>query len=470
MKRFILILLTTITFSLFSQDDAFFFEEDVTSSIMDISFGGSNSVDVKYAEDRWSTNIELDVDIIAESSNLDLISNFNMSLEDLDDLADFPLQNSSYETSSYIDTLYLRYYHNYFDLEVGYLKPIWGNADGVHVVDVLNPIDYSNPFGGSYLDSKKSQQMLKINIPLGEDNLLEVTYLPTFKGDYIPLDGMWAPVYLSNMEETVKEMAYAVAISSAAELYPDLSYEQLYSTVSPSVEVQLTTFDYNLYFEEFEYFTDSQAALRYTTTINSMDLGFTYYYGYLKQPTIDVDDVLENQKINLLYNRVQLIGFDIAAQLGGFNLKGEVGYNLTDDIDGDDNSINNNSLRYILGFDVNLPINSMNLLLQIDGNTIMSSENIGELDQEYDSDGNYTSLSLMARISDSYLNETLNAEVTGVYNIMDSDFFIKPKLSYSITDNSTCYVEYLLIEGDEDTNIGQYSSNDLLTVGLNINF
>lgn len=461
--------------TLFAQDDSFFFEdefyeEESSTSFMNLSFGGSSGTDVEYMDEEWSTNLELDIDVTVESSNLDIISNFNITLKDLDNIEDFPLQNSTYETSTYIDNLYLRYYHNYFDLEMGYMKPIWGNADGIHAVDILNPIDYSNPFGGSYLESKIAQQMLKVNVPIGEESLLEVVYLPSFEGDYIPLNGTWTPVYLTNMEETIREMAYAVAVSNAAKLYPTLSEEQLVAAVTPAVEVQLASFDYNLYFEEMEYIKDSQAALRFTTTINSMDLGLTYYYGYLKQPTIDIDEVLENQKIYLLYNQVQTLGFDIATQLGPFNLKGEVGYNLTEDIDGDDSSISNNSLRYILGFDVNLPLNNMNLLIQTDGKTIINSENIGELDMEYDSDGNYTTLSVMGRLSDTYLNDTLSAELTGVYNVIDNDYFIIPKLTYNINDNSTCYIEYLILEGDEDTNIGQFSGNDLLTIGFQFNF
>lgn len=476
MKGFkFLVLFFTLSISLFAQEDSFFFEDDFyeeegSNSIMAFSYGGSTGFNVDYIDETWNTNANLDVDFTAESSSLDLVANFDIKLNNIDNLADFPLQNNVYETSAYVDTLYLRYYNTYFDMELGYLKPIWGNADGIHAIDVLNPLDYSNPFGTTYLESKISQQMLKFNIPVGSDSLIEIVYLPTFKGDHIPLSGTWVPTYLANIEDTIRDMAYGTAIAAAAAGNPTLTYDQLLAAVASDVDMQLAAFDYELRFDESEYFTDSQVALRYTTTLNSMDIGLTYYYGFLRQPTIDLDDVMESLALNLVYNRVQTIGFDIAAQVGSFNLKGEVGYNLTEDIKGDDSGINNNSLKYVLGFDINLPLNNINLLIQGVGTTILNSSEIEMMDSGYSADNEYTTISFMGRLSDNYLNETLYVEITGAYYLFDNDFMVKPKATYNFGDNTQFYVEYLLLEGEETTTFGQYNGNDTLKIGFDYTF
>ncbi|MBN2617103.1 MAG: hypothetical protein JXR64_02185 [Spirochaetales bacterium] len=477
MKHFQLLFIFLISsVILFAQEDSFFFEDDfssneeVPSSFISFDSGGSVGGFTDYYNEVWSSNLFLNLDFTAQTSVVDLVSNIDVKINNLDNFSNFPLQNNQYNSSFYVDSLFARFYHKMFDLEVGLLKPIWGNADGIHAVDVLNPIDYSNLFGTSYLESKIAQQMVKLNIPIARSSLLEVAYLPTFKGDYIPLSGKWAPLYIKNMENTIREMAYAQAVAQAAQQDPTLSYEQLVQAVSPSVEAQLKSFDYTIHFEESEYFVDSQIGARFTTTLSSMDLGLTYYYGFLKQPTIDPQDIIATSSLNLVYNRVQTIGFDVAAQVGSFNLKGEVGYNLTEDFEGNDPSINNNSLKYILGFDINLPINNMNLLIQGIGNTIINSSEIGMLDSEYSSDDEYTTITLMGRVSDTYLNDTLSGEITGSFNVLDQDFMVKPKVSYSITDNSKCYVEYLLLEGNEDTTFGQYRDNDTFKIGVEINF
>ncbi len=470
-----LVLLLMFSGSIFAQEDSFFSDDDFfdedegSSSLIEMSYGGSAGADLRINDDFVNENEYLDLDIEFTSSYIDLSINADFKLEGFDDIGDFPLQNSKYLTSFYVDTAFLRFYHSLFDLEIGLLKPIWGNADGVHAVDVLNPLDYSDPFGTSYLNSKISQQMVKLNIPLG-DALLEIAYLPTFNGDYIPLAGMWTPYYVSNMEETIYNMAYTVGLATAIAANPNVPEENLIPGVKTDSAAAATAIAATLGFEDSEYFTSSQAAARFTTSINSFDFGLTYYYGFLKQPTIDPAAVLATYELTLIYNRVQTIGFDVAAALGSLNLKGEIGYNLTEDIDGDDASINNNSLKYIVGFDMNLPINNVNFLIQGVGNTILNSSEVTIMDPQYSADDEYTSISVMGRLSDNYLNESLYVEVAGAYYLFDNDFMVKPKVTYNFGDNTKFYVEYLLLEGDETTTFGQYTNNDTLKIGLDFQF
>ncbi|QEN04436.1 hypothetical protein EW093_06900 [Thiospirochaeta perfilievii] len=471
-----LILLFSISFILIAQEDSFFFEDDFNmdeeeTSLIMVNSGGLAGFNTQYIDGEWRGAAYLDIDITGESSSFDIIGNFDVKLENFNDFCDFPLQNSPYRAFTFIDTLYIRYYNSMFDLEVGLLKPIWGNADGIHAVDLLNPLDYSDPFGTSYLDSKISQQMVKVNVPIGVNSLLEVSYLPSFQGDNIPLSGTWTPAYIKNMEETIYLMAYPSILEQVTASLPNNTPQSIIeSSADQQSKNAASTIVSTINFDEAEYFIDSQVAARFTTSLNYMDLGFTYYYGFLKQPTLDPADVLENLRLNLIYNRVQTIGFDIAAQIGSFNTKGELAYNLTNDLDGSDPAVNNNSVKYILGFDINLPINNMNILLQGVGDVILSSSNIGVLDPQYSTSDEYWTLSIMGRVSDSYLNEKLSLEITGSYSIVDRDFMAKPKATYSINDNSKIYAQYLLLEGGATTTFGQYDNNDTLTIGLDFIF
>ena len=478
-KRLLSILLLLLSFTLFSQEDSFFSDDDSSnfsevdnSSIFTVD--SSSSVDFSglvMGEDNFF-DLVTTYNWTIESSYIDIISNVKFDFNNYDSLDSFPLQGNEFPGDIAFDELYLRYYNFLFDLEVGLLKPIWGSADGMHVVDVLNPIDYRSPFGGTYLEGKIAQQMVKINIPIGDNSLLEAVYEPSFSGNSIPDSGIWEPYYLATLRdkiyEMVYEMGYSGALAQALSLTPGATEEMVKTSVLTELEDQTDTLYNTLSIEEKEYGIGSQYSGRFTTSLSSIDLGVTYYNGFLRLPTLDPDDVLKTGKLTLIFNRVQTLGLDIAAQAGSFNMKGELAYNLTSDINGDMQGINNNSLGYVVGFDINLPINSVNFMLQGVGDIILSSNSIKTGDPQFSKDNEYSSLAIMGRVSDNYLNEKLYVEVSGIYDAVKMDYFIEPKVTFKPSDSIDIYCEYLLLDGDETGNFGQYRDNDTLKIGIKI--
>lgn len=466
MKKTLIFFLFILSTFIYAQDDSFFFEEDFSEEEEEatglpvtvggvVGLGGYIIPDFdSFADSQKSVEATVDLDILVETSNIDYVMNLNGDLIHLDNADDFPLQDNPTGVSAYIDTMFVRYYHELFDMEVGYLKPVWGNADGIHVVDVLNPIDYSDYFRTMYLERKISQQMIKFNIPVGDSSLLELVYLPTFKGDNIPLSGIWTPSYLKNMNDTIFQMVYMANPSA-----PLATLQSMAAAISGSMNV-----------EESTYFEDSQVSARFTSTVNSFDLGFTYYWGFLKKPTIDPVDVLTTGKLSLIYNRTHTFGLDAAGQLGPFNLKAEGAYELTDDFEGDDPGIMNNSINYILGFDINLPVNNVNLLVQGVGSTIINSNEITVMDPQYNKDERYTDLMVMGRVSDNYINETLYLEFAAAFDIFNKDYMLHPEAKYKINDNTDIILDYLFLGGEDDTDFGQYNDNDMLTLKVEYHF
>lgn len=458
MRKILFILSILFIVNLYAQDDSFYFEDDIEESeaVSSISFTSTMKINsgTYYIDDTFSAYGVLDFNALFEFSTLDINMDLKVNASGIDDISNFPLQNKYALGTAYFDSLYLRYYHNFFDLEAGLIKPVWGNADGIHVVDFLNPIDYSDPFGPSYLDKKIVQQMLKMNIPFGDSSLLEFVYLPKFDGDYTELNGTWTPYYIKNMETTIYNMLYPMAIVENPMVPEGMLKEQ--------VKAQAKVLASTLELEETEYFINSQIATRFTTTIESLDLGVSYFYGYLKQPTIDPEDVLKSGKLKLIYNKFHGFGLDLAAQVGLFNLKGETAYYLTDDIEGDDPSVSNNSLNYIAGFDLNLPVSNLNILLQGVGKTVINSSEITKLDPEYKDE--YTDLMLMGRLSDNYINETLIVELSGAYDLIHNDYMVSPQLQYKYTDNLSFITKYSYFAGEEHTDFGQFSDNNNLKI------
>ena len=196
-----------------------------------------------------------------------------------------------------------------------------------------------------------------------------------------------------------------------------------------------------------------QAGLRVTGTVGSFDLGASYYYGHYKQPTVDygkVDSYIENV-INgtgvsdddkfIDYDELQVFGLEAAFLVWKFNTRWEFAYNLTRDFDGTNPYIKNNSIAWVGGFDMDLPIHNVNINIQETGKLILKNDEVDKLgaigDTDYNSDGKYTNNQLVINISDKWLNEKLTTECTTIYGIECKEWCVQPKVSYNVVDGLT---------------------------------
>lgn len=196
-----------------------------------------------------------------------------------------------------------------------------------------------------------------------------------------------------------------------------------------------------------------QAGLRITGTVGSFDLGASYYYGHYKQPTVDygkMDSYIENV-INgtgvsdddkfIDYDELQVFGLEAAFLVWKFNTRWEFAYNLTRDFDGTNPYIKNNSIAWVGGFDMDLPIHNVNINIQETGKLILKNDEVDKLgaigDTDYNSDGKYTNNQLVINISDKWLNEKLTTECTTIYGIECKEWCVQPKVSYNVIDGLT---------------------------------
>ena len=71
----------------------------------------------------------------------------------------------------------------------------------------------------------------------------------------------------------------------------------------------------------------------------------------------------------LSYDKKQTFGLEASSIIWHFNVRGEFAYNLTDDTDGTDPWVHNNSIAWLGGFDIDLPFWNANLNVQETGST-----------------------------------------------------------------------------------------------------
>ena len=165
---------------------------------------------------------------------------------------------------------------------------------------------------------------------------------------------------------------------------------------------------------------------------------------------------LANALPSLNYDQLQVFGLEAAFVLWKFNTRWEFAYNLTEDTAGDNPWVKNNSIGWVAGFDMDLPIHNLNINVQEQGSYVLKNDKIedntvtvgylagnpievpiGTADVDYNSDGKYTRNKIIVNISDKWLNEKLTTECTTIYAFETEEWCVQPKISYNVVDGLT---------------------------------
>jgi hypothetical protein len=428
---FIIIIILLQAASVFSEDDPLNdplldeeipdideIEEEEKSRSLDIS--GEIKLDTRY----WVTD-DFKVSVFPEVK-LDFIYKGQFAKAVIN--TDYQILKPVEKAGDIISEAYAALFYDWADLYLGYMKVTWGTGDNLHVLDILNPLDYWNPFK-EYNDMKKAEVMFKMNFTAGQNGLFEFAYLPVFNPSEYPEEGRWIPYTMSQI------------------LLIDQNYDK------PDTH-------------SLEY---SQFGIRYTNNFRGFDFGGIYYFGYLDKPSFNVMYIPE-PSVSVSYDRLQLFGLEFAANFGRFTTRAEFTYNLTEDYSNDDPGIHNDFIAYIAGFEVNLPLNNMNLNTQIKGSYIIGSNDFDNSDMEYRSDGKYTDNMLVIALSDHFYREKIKYDIDFAYNIEHHDLFLKPGVSFTLKDALELKFAYGFLYGEENTNFGQYSENDFIQASCSFSF
>jgi len=333
-----------------------------------------------------------------------------------------------------IDEAYARLYYKRFDLEIGYMKVVWGPGDETHVIDLLTPMDYTDFVNQDYLDRKEAEAIFKINWKFTGGSLLELVYEPVFTPDTFPLEGPWVPYNLEQLIDTLPNGADDI-------IYP----------ITNSLEY-------------------GQFAARWSKAPGRLDLGMLYYYGYFREPSINYQRLMLENKAYISWDRVHFLGGDLGTVLWGFNTWLEAGYYFTEDWAGDDPLVHNHCLVLLFGFDRDLGISSLNFEFQLRGNYIIHSDKIGPGDTEYNSKGKYTDDILILALRDSYHRDKIRPVVSVAYTIEKGDYIIWPEIEFSLRDDMVMSVMYLEYGGDAETYFGQFDDKDFLEIRFEYKF
>ena len=442
-----------------------------------LTFNGQALMEARAYIDQDDTDSQDSPTLV--NPDLTLTATYNSSSTELEAKLNFSKDSIQTYNEDVIEEFTARAYLGNWIIEGGKMKIVWGKGLKLHAIDNFNATDYTNFLIPEYIDRRLAEPMLRAayNSPSGWR--MEAIYTPTMTGERYADKGVWVPGEISSLEKIVKAKALA-AIGSVT-----LGFAQKLAAASSLSSDSL--------YPDTKKLKYGQAGIRFTGTFGGFDWGLSYYYGrnkkisaYVPKISAYIQDYVtnggsSNLDSGLEYDRMQTFGIEGAKTFGAVNTRFEIAYNLTDDISGDDPEVRNNSITWVPGFDVPLPIHNMTLNVQELGTVILKSskikDNKGKItpgmnyDVDADSGDCYTNNKIAVAISDSFLHEKLLVDCTTIYGIERKDLAIMPKITGIIKTDIELYVQGLYIWcQDKDSEFYAWKNNSFAQIGIKYTF
>lgn len=314
--------------------------------------------------------------------------------------------------------------HDVMDIRIGRQTLTWGTGDLIFINDLF-PKDWNAFLIGrdnTYL--KAPSDAIKVSFFSQAANL-DVIYTPRFDSDRY-INGERASYYNPNL----KQIAGTNAIIPTEK--PD------------------------------QWFSDDEIALRLYRNINTMEVALYGYQGYWKSPA--------GQNINTgkaTFPRLNVYGASLLAPLLGGIANAEIGYyDSIDDKNGRNENINNSEFRLLIGYEHEL-IRNLSLSAQFystrmrDHGSYLGTLPVSIPAKKQDRH------EVATRLTWVLLEQKLISTLYLRYSPTDKDYYIRPKLKYSMNDHWTYEIGANIFGGNHaHTFFGQFGTNDNVYAAL----
>jgi hypothetical protein len=169
------------------------------------------------------------------------------------------------------------------------------------------------------------------------------------------------------------------------------------------------------------------------------------------------------------FNTYHHIGIDYAQVIAGFNVRAELGANITGDLAGDDGNVYNPQIVWSFGFDRDL-FWGINLNLQANGLVRLMHKKIGS-DPLSDTEAGAkpSSTRITALLTKKFLQDRLEASATILWGIEDMDFLIIPGILWSMNDINVG-LSMGFFGGRRSGELGQYRGNSYVKASAGWSF
>lgn len=321
---------------------------------------------------------------------------------------------------------------------LGKQQVVWGQADGIKVLDVVNPQSYREFITDDFDDSRIPLWTVNVEIPVAEHSNLQLLWIPDTT--YHELAEPGTPYAFTSSRIVPQSSEFLIGVDSDSALKPD------------------------------DNLSDGDYGARYSTFFRGWDITFNYLYHYQDFPVFyQYEDTASSNPSVVIrpeYERNNLYGGTLSNAFGDFTIRAEMAYStdtfhLSSDLSrrGIGES---EELASVLGVDWDLGSMDSFISAQWFQSHLFDYDNSIERDQT-----EHNASFLYQRTFD---NEVWRFDALAVYSLNHHDSWLQFKLRYLMRSNLEVWLGGDFFQGNEDGLFGQFSEQDRFLMGMELGF
>ncbi|MBN1880482.1 hypothetical protein JW823_10260 [bacterium] len=219
-----------------------------------------------------------------------------------------------------------------------------------------------------------------------------------------------------------------------------------------------------------EWFKEDEIATRFYRNLGAFEVAGYTYFGYWKSP-----GGVDPSTGHMLFPELSVYGMSIRGPVAGGIAHLEAGYyDSREDPDGNDPFINNSEIRALIGYewepvkDVTIGVQYyLERMIDYDAYTAALRAMNMPLDSSRDEDRH----TVTARLTWMTLNQNLIFNCFTRYSPSDEDVYVKPEITYKVTDRWQATIGGDVFSGSTDyTFLGQFQNNSNIHAGVRYSF
>ncbi|AUP78472.1 hypothetical protein C1H87_07005 [Flavivirga eckloniae] len=316
------------------------------------------------------------------------------------------------------------------DLTIGKQQIVWGETDGLKLLDVVNPQNFREFILDDFEDSRIPLWSLKAEFDIKSIDI-QIVWIPD--NTYHITQGFDAPFFTKSLFK------------------------------SPPEGVQSTL---NEVKRPKRFFADSDVGFKLNTFNKGWDVSLNYFY-YFDDLPVFYNKLQFNENndplivINPKFERQHLLGGTFNKVFGSSTFRGEIAYIFNQ-------NFASNKPEANLGIETSDQFKSAIGIDYIKGEHIISAQLFSDIITHdispYNRDIFETNISL--KVSQEMMNDNLNSEVIWVHNANHGDGYIKPQISYWLNTNTQLFLGSSIFYGNETNLFGQFKDRSRTSLGM----
>ncbi len=327
----------------------------------------------------------------------------------------------------YVDTQWRSAY-----LRLGKQQIVWGQADGLRVLDVVNPLDLREFILPDFEDRRIPLWTANIEVPVNDVWTAQILWIPDQTYDELP----------------ERDNTYAMTSSLVVPQAPVDVPVRLMQAKKPQRKIM-----------------DSDAGVRFSAFLGGWDVSLNYFYHFQDQAILYRHYDGGAVSIEPKYERSHLIGGSFSNAFGDTTVRAEIGYSsdryfLADHRD-TDGIVRSGELSYVLGVDFQ-GWRDWFISAQIFQSYLTDTSDAAVRDRV-----DVTATVLLQRY---FMNEALKAETLVIQHMADNDGLVQASLAYELTTDVQVNIGLDLFFGSSDGLYGQFKEEDSISFGVEFGF